>query len=214
MGKPILVVGAGGFARGTLDVIEAINVYADTPIWEVLGVVDDNPSLDNRERLSRRGVNILGSIKDALVWKNPTNYVVGIGNPPLRRAIVSRLDEADWRAATLIHPLATVGSDCRIGTGTVIYPGARINTNVDLGRHVHINFNATVGHDSILGDFVSINPLAAISGDCVIEDEVLVGVSGVVLNGLRVGREATVGGCACVVRDVHPTAVVKGVPAR
>ena len=49
---------------------------------------------------------------------------------------------------------------------------------------------------------MSINPLASISGDCVIESDVLVGAAGVVLNGLRVGRGATVGAAACAVRDV------------
>ncbi len=35
-----------------------------------------------------------------------------------------------------------------------------------------------------------------------------------VLPGLRVGAGATVGAGACVVRDVPPESVVKGVPAR
>jgi acyl-[acyl carrier protein]--UDP-N-acetylglucosamine O-acyltransferase len=66
--------------------------------------------------------------------------------------------------------------------------GVRITTNIAIGQHVHINLNATVGHDTSIGDFVSLNPLASISGDCVIEDDVLVGVGGIVLNGLRLGR--------------------------
>jgi serine acetyltransferase len=43
---------------------------------------------------------------------------------------------------------------------------------------------------------------------------VLVGVAAVVLNQLRVGRASTIGGGACVVRDVPSEVIVKGVPAR
>jgi acetyltransferase-like isoleucine patch superfamily enzyme len=63
-------------------------------------------------------------------------------------------------------------------------------------------------------DFVTVNPLASISGYCLIDSGVLVCVAGVVLNGLTVGKNATVGGSACVVRDVPPDVVVKGIPAR
>ncbi len=96
----------------------------------------------------------------------------------------------------------------------MVCAGVRVTTNIHLGQHVHLNINATVGHDSSIGDFVSVNPLASISGDCVIEDEVLIGVGGVVLNGVTVGRASVVGGSACVVKDVPPGVVVKGIPAR
>ena len=79
---------------------------------------------------------------------------------------------------------------------------------------MHVNLNATVGHDTPIDDYVSINPLASISGDCVIESDVLIGVGGIVLNGLRVGQGATVGGAACAVRDVAAGTTVVGVPAR
>ena len=214
MTEPIVVVGAGGFGRETLDVLDAINVAAPEPVWQVLGVVDDFPAPENLDRLARRGVAFLGTSAEFLANNTEAAYVIGIGSPAVRRTLANRLDEAGLKAATLIHPAASLGFDVEVGLGSVICAGARLTTNIRLGRHTHMNLNATIGHDAVLGDFVSLNPLASVSGDCVIEDDVLIGVAGVVLNQLTVGQGAVVGGSACVVRNVPAGATVKGVPAR
>lgn len=214
MPEPIVVVGAGGFGREVIDVIDAINAAAPEPVWQLVGVVDDAPTDVNLERVARRGVDFIGATDVPLQWPSPVSYVIGIGSPRVRRLLADRYDAAHFRAATLVHPSVTQGFGVAIGDGSVLCAGTRLTTNITLGRHVHLNLNVTVGHDTYLGDFVSVNPLASISGDCTIEDEVLVGVAGVVLNGLTVGRGATVGGSACVVRDVSGGVVVKGVPAR
>lgn len=214
MAEPLVVIGAGGFGRETLDVIDAINTQADSPVWHVEGVVDDAPSAANLERLARRNVRFLGSTQVPMSWPQPVNYVVGIGNPQVRRRLAQRYGAGHLRAATLVHPAATLGFDVEVGEGTVICAGARVTTNIKLGSHVHLNPNVTVGHDATLGDFVSMNPSSSVSGDCAIGDGVLIGVAGVVLNRLTVGRDALVGAAACVVRDVAAGTTVKGVPAR
>lgn len=218
MEHEVVVIGGGGFARETLDVINAENGSFESrtgrPRWVVRGVVDDRLSAENGDRLERLGVTHLGGLDELeeADWRGW--YVVGIGSTSVRRRVADRLDEAGFRAATVVHPSATMGADVRIGEGAVICAGVRLTTNIECGRHVHLNLNTTVGHDTKLGDFVSANPLAAISGDCTIGSGVLIGVGAVVLNGLDVGEGATVGGSACVVRNVDPGVVVKGVPAR
>lgn len=220
MKTPIVVVGAGGFGREVVDVVDALNAAAedsgasDLP-WELLGVLDDAPSEVNLERLAERSVAFLGGVDDFLGRTDPgVGYAVGIGSPAVRRAIADKCDAAGLVAATLVHPSVTMGARVTVGPGSVVCAGVRITTNIQIGRHVHLNLNATVGHDTLIEDYVSINPLASISGDCVVESGVLVGVAGVLLNGVRVGHDATVGGSACVVKDVAPGATVVGVPAR
>lgn len=211
--EPLVIVGAGGFGREVLDVMEAIN--AVHPTHELLGFVDDAITDQNLERITARGAKHLGGVAQHLDGPDSrVSYVIGIGGTATRRALATRFDAAGAEAATLVHPASTQGSAVSIGAGSVICAGARITTNVVIGRHVHINLNATVGHDTTIGDFVSLNPLASISGDCSLEDGVLVGVSGTVLNMLRVGADAVVGGSACAVRDVPPATTVVGVPAK
>lgn len=213
MPDPIVIVGCGGHGREVLGIIRAIN-EADGERWTVLGFVDDSPSDVNLDRVARLGVPYLGSCSQLKELDVGTYYIIGIGSPNSRAALAPTIDGYGMRAATLIHPHATVGADAALGAGVVIFAGARVTTNVTLGSHVHLNQNVTVGHDSTLAAYVSVNPLAAISGECHIETGALVGTTAAVLQGRRVGADAIVGAGACAVRDVAAGSVVKGVPAR
>ena len=212
--EQLVVVGASGCGRQTLDVVAAINEVSDEKVWEVLGVVDDSPSEINLQRLAERDVAYLGTTLDWLLSAPPSLYSVGIGDPVTRRKMAQMFDESGHTAATLVDPNAVVGTRASLAPGVVIRAGAKISTNVSLGRHVYINLNATVGHDTVCEDFVSVNPGALISGECTIKEAALVGAGAVVIQGLEIGPEATVGAAACVTKPVPAGCVAVGVPAR
>lgn len=214
MTDSVVIVGAGGFGREVIDVVDAISAVSGTPPYRVIGVVDDNPTNQNLDRLRARGVRFLGAVDELLASAEPAFYSVGIGSPAVRQRIAARFDSAGWHGATLVHPAATTGFGVSFGAGSVVCAGVRLTNNIQVGQHVHLNLNATVGHDSVIGDFVSINPLASISGDVAIGDYALIGVAGVILQGRTIGSGAVVGGSACVVTDVETGVTVTGVPAR
>lgn len=209
----LVVVGAGGFGREVLDIVEAITRTGREPQVELLGVLDDRPSRENLELLAERGVAYLGTV-DSFAAVPPVSFVIGIAHPEHRRTIDQRLTAAGHHAVTLVHPAATVGSRTSLGAGSIVCAGGRLTTNIDLGRHVHVHVNATVGHDTALGAYSSVYPLSAVSGSCLIGDGATVGANATVVQGLTVGPGAFVGAGAVVVADVAPYATVKGVPAR
>ncbi len=209
-----VVIGAGGFGRETLDVIEAHNQAGTGDAFNVLGVVDDAPSVANVERLEQRGYRHLGGLGALLELRTPFIYFVGIGTPAVRSRIVEHCDEHGWRAGTVVHPSASIGSQTELGEGTIICGGVQISTNVHLGRHVHLNPASVVGHDTRIGDFTSLNPAAVVSGDVVVEERVLIGAGAVVLQQLTIGPDSIVGASACVVGNVAASLIVKGIPAK
>lgn len=207
----VVVIGASGFGRESLDVLDAMK-KSDAFI-EIIGVIDDAPSEKNLERLEDRGISYLGTLENWLMGGPvAVRYVLGIGNPQIRRRVASRLDSAGLSPFTAVHPTAAIGEKSVLGPGAVVCAGAVISTNVRLERHVHVNPNATIGHDSLLGDYVSINPASVVSGEVKLGPGVLVGAAATILQNLSVGSGTIVGAAALVTKDIPDNVVVTGVP--
>lgn len=209
----LVVIGAAGFGREVLDVVDAL-VATSRPKLQLVGVVDDNPLEENLDRLARRGANYLGTVGDWLEVEDDGLFVIGIGDPAVRQRLAEICQARGRLAATLLHPSATLGYGVGYGPGTVVCAGVQISNEVQLGGHVHLNPNATIGHDAVLGDYVSVNPGAVVSGECQVEAGSLIGAGAVILQQRRVGAGALVGAAACVTRNVDPGDTVMGVPAR
>jgi sugar O-acyltransferase (sialic acid O-acetyltransferase NeuD family) len=207
--KEIVVIGAGGFGRETLDVLVALNEVK--PIWSILGVIDDAPSPANLTRLTARGIPHLGGLSDI---PRDVAVAVGVGSPRARQAIVAELARSSHSYPSLVHPSAVVGTRFQHGEGLIVLGGVSIGTDVELGAHVHLNAHAIVGHDTNLLDYVSVNPNATVSGECVVGPRTLLGASSTVLQQITLAEDVTIGAGALVTRDVTAGVTAKGVPAR
>ena len=212
---PIIVVGLGGAGRHTLNVVVDMLAAAGEPAGLIAGVLDDNPTQENLDRLTScfPGVPYLGTVTDWL-GSNPGRhrYVIGIGSGSARRK-VDAMFEGQHEPMTVVHPDARLGQGVVLGPGTVVSDHVALDTNVTTGRSVHINQGAVVGHDSSLGDYASLNPSSCISGNVRVKSEALVGATAGIIQGVDVGRGATVGMGAMVVRSVDDSTTVVGVPA-
>ena len=113
----------------------------------------------------------------------------------------------------LVAPDATIGCDVHKSEGVVVAARSRLSTNIQVGRHVQIDQNTAIGHDCQLADFSRLNPQACVSGAVTIGRRALIGASAIVLQGLKVGDDATVGAGAVVTHPVPAATTVIGVPA-
>lgn len=207
--RDLVIVGAGGFGRETIDVVLALN--AIQPTWQLVGVVDDAPSTANLDRLAAVGVRHLGGLTSI---PKGVDVAVAVGSPTAREHIAEQLSGGGHDFPTLVHPSATIGSQFHHGHGLIVLAGVSIGTNVTLGSHVHLNGHAVLGHDAHCHDFVSINPNATLSGECTVGHRTLLGAGSTVLQQVDIGTDVIVGASACVTQSVPDDSTVVGVPAR
>jgi sugar O-acyltransferase (sialic acid O-acetyltransferase NeuD family) len=207
--EPVVILGAGGFGRNILDVLDALN--RQRPRYHIIGFLDpDEHALPVTNRL---GGAVIGT--DDELDRFDARFVISVASTALRRQLDRTAVRAGKQAVeALVHPSCSVGGDVELGAGVVLTAGVRVASNVVVGRHTHINFNSTLGHDTELGDFVTVFPQVAISGYVTLEQGVTMGTSSAVIPGVRIGAGATVGAGAVVIEDVPPHVTVVGVPAR
>lgn len=205
--RALVIIGAGGQGREMLDTIEALNRLE--PTWSFLGfLADDDRSAD---LVAARGAEILGRV-DRLADLDAA-YLIGIGDPAVRRAADAVAASAGREPATIVHPSAQVGSQVRLGAGAYVGPNAVVTTNVAVGRHTIVNIGASLSHDVVVGDFVTIGPGSHLAGNVTVGDDADVGVGVSVRPRATIGAGTVVGAGAVVVADLGPGVVAAGVPA-
>jgi sugar O-acyltransferase (sialic acid O-acetyltransferase NeuD family) len=205
----IAIVGAGGFGREVRMLIDQIN--RNSPQWEYIGFFDDDfqgcSKVDPAERLG--GIDLVNS------WKESLALVCAVGNPLVKRKILTKITNPKIYYPILVHPQALVGcSNVHIGAGSILCAGSIVTVDIKIGCHVILNLSCTVGHDTVIGDYCSFMPAVNISGEVQIGEAVYAGTGAKIINRLTIGEEAILGAGSVVLKSVPPRCTVVGVPAK
>lgn len=204
MTQPIVVLGAGGFARQTLSLVHDINAIEAK--YDVIGfLAPETPP----EPIP---LPVLGT--DEQLSEIDASYVVGIGIPHVRARLDELARQAGRDTVTLIHPQSSIETGVDRDAGCVILPGARLQTGTTLGRHVLVNANAVIGHDCKIADHVVLSPLSVVAGNSWVGQRVFIGAGAIVLPGRKIGDDATIGAGAVVTKDVPSHTCAMGIPAK
>jgi sugar O-acyltransferase (sialic acid O-acetyltransferase NeuD family) len=211
MPEPLLIVGSGGLARETLELVCAINER--TPTWDVVGILDDDPRTHGTRV---HGIEVIGTSE--AVHEQPSARVVACvaspGNPTGRLRLTRRLDLPPERYATLVHPAAIVPRSASLGVGSILHAGVVLTADVTVGAHVVAMPAVVLTHDDRIGDGVTFGAGALVAGGVTIEEAAYIGSGALLREDLTVGADAVVGMGAVVTRSVAAGEVWAGVPAR
>jgi sugar O-acyltransferase (sialic acid O-acetyltransferase NeuD family) len=204
----LVIYGAGLGAKQLLEVTRHLEDI------QVVGIVDDNPSL---EGVSLSGVPVLGGFLSLaeLVGRGQIDGVALSFHSEVRRKVHRRLaSELGVRLISLVDPRAHVGMDVEIGQGALVEAGAVVGPGTEIGDGAIVDVGAVVAHDCFLGPFSHLSPGCALSGVVSLTENVLVGVGAAINSTVTVGRNVIITPGAAVMNDLPDDVIVGGVPAK
>jgi sugar O-acyltransferase (sialic acid O-acetyltransferase NeuD family) len=206
--KKVAIIGAGGFGREVKMLIDQINEVRKQ--YDILGFYDDNPLTSECN-----GLPILGKVDEVNNTRDSISIVLGIGDPKIKKQIISKLSNPLIDFPTLIHPNVFLGRDyVSIGKGTIICGGSYITCNIIIEDFVTINLSCTIGHDTIVKKYCSLMPAVNISGEVLIETMVYIGTGSKIINQLNIGENVIIGAGSVVTKSIPSNCTAVGVPAK
>ncbi len=126
----------------------------------------------------------------------------------------------DLSKAAFVADNATVMGNVEVGIGSSIWYGVVVRGDVEkiiIGDHSNVQDGAVLHGDpgvpTVLEDYVTLGHRAVIHS-AHIERGCLIGIGAIVLNGVRVGSGSMIGAGSIVTKDVAPSSLVVGVPAK
>ena len=148
--RKLLILGAGGYGKTVADVAAQLGIY------DQIDFLDDNAA----------GSNVLGKCADVFQLTDADMEVYpAFGNNEGRMSWLNRLQEAEIRVPTLVHPRAYVSPTARLGSGVTVLPLAVVNTGVTVENGCIINVGVLIDHDSVIGAGTHLAPGAIVKAE-------------------------------------------------
>lgn len=199
MSKPVVVFGAGDFAR-----VAAHYLSVDSP-HEVAAFAVDEQYIPERGEL--RGLPVVAA-ETLTVTHPPDAYAmfVAIGFSRVNRAraeVYAACKARGYELISYVNSRAIHWGEIEVGENTFIFEANVIQPFVTIGNDVVLWSGNHIGHDTTIGDHVFVASHAVISGNCTIGDECFVGVNATFRDGVTVAPRCVIGAGAVIMRDTQ-----------
>ena len=206
----VVIIGAGGHAREIAEILRHQSQAGTGAL--VVGFVVDDPENHAAEV---GGLPVLGDWS----WFEGAELrglavVCAVGLPQLRKRLAERAAARGLQFASAVSPLAYVSSAAQLGEGVMIFPHAFVSAGSSVGAHAVLNVGATLSHDASVGRYTTLGPGARLAGNVTVGEGCYFGINSCAIERVSVGDWATVGGGACVTRDLPGNVTAVGLPAR
>lgn len=205
--KDLVIIGAGGFGREVVALVNDINKAE--PTWNFLGFIDDEATGTTAE-----GDPIIGTTEYLISMENKPFVSIAIANASVREALVDKCRANGIPFATLIHPTVEMGPCVSIGEGCIVCKRNQFTTNISVGDFCILNENCATGHDTVFQDYVSVMSFGLFGGESVIGKGSYFGLRCTVINRIEIIGGCTFGAGCVVVKDVTEKGTYVGVPAK
>lgn len=208
MDNPVIIFGAGGLGKASLEIFQANQVV-------VYCFLDDDKRLHGQEIGE---ISIMGSTDDhgytKFIGKKCDSFVA-LDEIKLRKGIFKMLNERrKVMPINAVHPRATISGHAHISYGLFANAGVVVGSFAKVGIGCILQSNAVVEYEAKLGDYVYLGTGSIVSAGAEIEDEVFIGAGATIAGPVKVGKGARIGAGSVVVEDIKAGATVFGNPAK
>ena len=204
--RRLIIVGGGGFGHEIASWAKDCQT-AGTQV-ELEGYLDDS----DRGPLGS-GASYLGTIID-YTPKLGDALLLAVGAPDTKRRLVELLRPRGAHFATLIHPTAIIGTNCRHDEGVIICPLAMNTARTYMGAFSTLLSFSGLGHDTNLGTYSTVSSHVDIMGHATVGENVFIGSGARVMPGVTIGDGARIGANVVAQRNVPSGLTLFALPAK
>jgi sugar O-acyltransferase (sialic acid O-acetyltransferase NeuD family) len=191
----IIILGAGGHARSSIDVIKQTGKY------DIYGVIDNDPKIK-----SILDLKIIGNDNNLEeIRKSCANAFIGIGqikSPKARIKILQKLKKIDYKLPCIISPTSTVSKYSNISEASIIFNNVIIGPNSSIGYNSIINNFSLIEHDCIIGNNVHVSTNVTINGNVSVGSETFIGSGSIIKQGVRIGSNCFIKMGSTITKDL------------
>lgn len=203
MKKKIILVGSGGHAISTINLIESNKQF------KIVGIVDQAKKMKKL-----LGYPIIGTDKDLKkIFKAYTKYCcIGIGQIKsfrIRNSTFNRLKKIGYKFPIIISKNVIINESSQIGEGTTIFHNCVVNSKVLIGKNCIINSGAIIEHGSTIGDNCHISTGAIINGSVKIGKNSFVGSGAIIKNNTEIGNNVVIGMGKKIKKNIKSNSIIK-----
>ena len=206
--QPIIIFGAGGLGKATLDIFQSNGVV-------VYCFLDDNEHLHTTEI---NDVSVMGSTEDQEYLKvigKKCDAFVAINDREVRKSYFKLLNERrKVMPVNALHQQAIISTNAYLSYGIFANAGVVVSSFAKVEQGCILHANAVVDYEATLGKFVHVGAGSVVHAGAEVEDNVFIGAGVTIAGPVTIGKGARVGAGSVVIESVAAGATVFGNPAK
>jgi len=210
--RDLVILGGSGIGMIAASVAEALGTY------RVIGFLND--IFSSGTMIGKyKNFPVLGPTEKYHDYiKNGCSLFIGYVGMKKEEDVfkkISSINIPDDQWASLIDPTAIIPSGyCKIGKGCLFAPLSQLSPDTTISDNCILLPNSFVGHDSFLDRFAHVATNAVVGANVHVGKAVHVGSNSTIREKVTIGDFSLIGAGAVVLKDVSPSSIVVGNPAK